>query len=84
MLQLYILSYKLINQTVYIFPLHFLKYAVTHSVKYFKSAIKAVFDKKTGFFFCILDISSFIAIINNAVKKTVIETPSSLLRFNTA
>ena len=38
----------------------------------------------TGFFFCILDISSFIAIINNAVKKTVIDTPSSLLRFNTA
>ena len=58
MLQLYILSYKLINQTVYIFPLHFLKYTVTHSVKYFKSDIKAVFDKKTGFFFC---ISAFIA-----------------------
>ena len=38
----------------------------------------------TGFFFCILDISSFIAIINNAVKKIVIDTPSSLLRSNTA
>ena len=38
----------------------------------------------TGFFFCILDISSFIAIINNAVRKIVIDTPSSLLRFNTA
>ena len=63
MLQLYILSYKLINQTVYIFPLHFLQYTMTHSVKYFKSDIKAVFDKNTGFFFCISASGSLLSLL---------------------
>ena len=40
--------------------------------------------KTIGFFSCIFDISSWIALRKTAVRKTVMDTPSSLLRFNTS